>query len=109
MHTILDQKTLGYGVSTLLTYNMKKVFQDDLIRNDLEIVWNEIHIEGKRVLILNIYVSSKNVDQLYILNEVLQKLRSKDLMMTRDINARNSMWQKHCKSSCKLGVVLGYY
>ena len=51
MHTILDQKTLGYGVSTLLTYNMKKVFQDDLIRNDLEIVWNEIHIEGKRVLI----------------------------------------------------------
>ena len=51
MHTILDQKTLGYGVSTLLPYNMKKVFQDDLIRNDLEIVWNEIHIEGKRVLI----------------------------------------------------------
>ena len=38
MHAIFDQKTLGYGVGTLIPYNMKNIFRDDLIRNDLEIV-----------------------------------------------------------------------
>ena len=108
MHTIFDQKTLGHGVGTLLPYNMQNVFRNDLIRNDLEMVWIKIHIEGKKVLIGNFYVSPKNVEQLYILEEVLEKLRSKDLMIIEDFNARNSVWDKHCKSSSKLGVVLEY-
>ena len=54
-------------------------------------VWNEIHIEGKKVLIGNIYAPPKNVKQLYILDEVLEKLSSKDPMIIGDFNARNSM------------------
>ena len=106
MHTIFDQKTLGYGVGTLLPYNMQNVFRNDLIRNDLEMVWIKIHIEGKKVVIGNMYVPPKNVEQLYILDEVSEKLRSKDLMIIEDFNARNSVWDKHCKSSSKLRVVL---
>ena len=81
MHAIFDQKTLGYGVGTLIPYNMKNIFRDDLIRNDLEIVWNETHIEGKKVFIRNVYVPPKNVEQLCIFDEVLEKLGSKDLII----------------------------
>ena len=35
MHINFNQKILGYGVVTLLPYNMKNVFRDDVIRNDL--------------------------------------------------------------------------
>ena len=82
MHAIFDQKTLGCGVGTLIPYNMQNIFRDDLIRNDLEIVWNETHIEGKKVFIRNVYVPPKNVEQLLcIFNEALEKLRSKDLII----------------------------
>ena len=32
IHKNFDQKSLGYGVGTLLPYNMKNVFQENLIR-----------------------------------------------------------------------------
>ena len=70
----------------------------------LDVDW--IHIEGRKVVIGNIYVPPKNVKQ-YILNEVLEKLRSKDLMIIQDFNASDSMYDKHCKSNPKSGVDLG--
>ena len=49
MHTIFKDKNLGFGVETLIPPSVKNVFRDDLIRDDLEIVWNEIKTEGEKV------------------------------------------------------------
>ena len=54
----------------------------------------------------DIYVPPKNFKQLHILKEVLEKLKSKDLMIIRDFNAQNSVRDKHFKSNSKLGVFL---
>ena len=54
----------------------------------------------------NIYVPPKNFKQLLIFKEVLEKLKSKDLMIIRDFNAQNSVRDKHFKSNSKLGVFL---
>ena len=48
MHTIFKDKSLGFGVGTLIPQSVKNVFRDDLIRDDLEIVWNEIKTEGEK-------------------------------------------------------------
>ena len=47
MHTIFkNKKSLGFGVGTLQPPSVKSVFRDDLIRDDLEIVWNEIKADS---------------------------------------------------------------
>ena len=38
MHTFFKNKSLGFGVGTLLPPSVKNVFRDDLIRDDLDIV-----------------------------------------------------------------------
>ena len=48
MHTVFKDKSLGFGVGTLIPPSVKNVFRDDLIRDDLEIVWNEIKTEGEK-------------------------------------------------------------
>ena len=55
----------------------------------------------KNVLIGNVYVSPKIVKQLYILDEILQKCRSKDLMIIGNFNAQNPMWDKRHKTRHK--------
>ena len=49
-----------YIITFTIIY-MKNVFRDDLIRDDLEMVWNGIQIKVKKVLIGNIYDPPKNV------------------------------------------------
>ena len=106
MHTTFDQKTLGYGVGTLFPPSVKSVFREDLLRDDLEMAWSEIFIEGQKVLIGNIYVPPKEITQLYVLDEVLEKLENKNLILVGDFNARNTMWDSNCKNNTKLGVYL---
>ena len=91
MHTIFKNKSLGIGVGTLLTSDVKNVFKDDLIRDDLEIAWNEIKTEGEKVLVGNIYVPPKNEEQLHTLEEVFQSLKNDTIILLRDFNARNAV------------------
>ena len=60
MHTFFKNKSLGFGVGALLPPSVKNVFRDYLIRDDLEIVWNEIKTEELNVLVGNINVSPNN-------------------------------------------------
>ena len=50
MHMIFKNKTLEYGVGTFLPNTAKNVFRQDLINQDLEMLWTELEINGKRVL-----------------------------------------------------------
>ena len=47
MHTIFKNKTLGYGVGTILPNTIKNFFRHDLINQDLEMVWTELEINAK--------------------------------------------------------------
>ena len=45
-------------MATLIPTSVKNVFQGDLTNDNLESVWSEITIEGKVVLIGNIFIHS---------------------------------------------------
>ena len=78
MHTIYKNKNAGFGVGTLIPMNTKNVFRDDLTNDDLELIWNQMYIGNKEVLIGNIYVTPGNENQLNILDRELEKHRDKN-------------------------------
>ena len=49
-HKIFKNKTLGYGVGTFLPNTTRNVFTQDLINQDLEIVWTALEINAKKSL-----------------------------------------------------------
>ena len=106
MHTVFSNKCQGFGVGTLIPPSVKNVFRDDLTRNDLEIIWNEIKVEGKKVLIGNMYVPPYNEEQLEILDRVLENIRNENIILLGDFNARNTIWDKQATKNTKLGEIL---
>ena len=57
MFTHYKEKIMGFGVSTLIPNDIKNVFREDLSNDSLERLWNEIEIQGQKVLIGNLYIS----------------------------------------------------
>ena len=86
MHTFFKNKSLGFGVGTLLPPSVKNVFRDYLIRDDLEIVWNEIKTEELNVLVGNINVSPNNQEQLHTLDKVLDSLENETMILLGDLD-----------------------
>ena len=86
MHTFFKSKSLGFGVGTLLPPSVKNVFRDYLIRDDLEIVWNEIKTEELNVLVGNINVSPNNQEQLHTLDKVLDSLENETMILLGDLD-----------------------
>ena len=106
MHTIYENKTLGYGVGSLFPSHTKNVFRQDLITKDLEMVWSEIEINEKKVLIGNIYIPPNNIEQLHALDKFLENHKDENLIILGDFNARNTLWDIHCNKNNKMGTVL---
>ena len=77
MHTIYRNKNSGFGVATLIPTSVKNVFRDDLTNDNLESVWSEMKIEGKVVLIGNIYIAPGNENQLHHLDNELEQHKGK--------------------------------
>ena len=71
----------------------------DLIRDDLEIKWNKIKTEAKKVLVGNIYVPLNNEEQLHTLAKVSESLKSDTSIFLGDFNARYTVWDKHAKQN----------
>ena len=78
MHTICKSKNGGFGDGTLIAILTKNVFQDGYINSDLEIIWNEMNIQNKDVLVRNIYVTPGKEYQLKILDKELERHRWKN-------------------------------
>ena len=57
MFTHYKEKTMGFGVGTLIPNDIKNVFREDLSNDSLERLWNETEIQGQKVLIGNLYIS----------------------------------------------------
>ena len=55
MLTNCKKKIQGFGVRTLVSEHQKNVFCDDLSGPDLELVSNEMQIQGTETLVGNIY------------------------------------------------------
>ena len=60
MFTNFQNKDVGFGVGTLVSSAQKNVFREDLSHKDLEIIWNEMQIQGKKVPVGNIYIPPGN-------------------------------------------------
>ena len=73
MFTNSQNKTMGFGVGTLVSSGQKNVFREDLPHKDLEIIWNEVQIYGKKTLVGNIYIPPGNENHLHILDMELEK------------------------------------
>ena len=51
MFTNFRNKAVDFGVGTIVSSAQKNVFRNDLSRKDLEIIWNEMQIKGKKHLL----------------------------------------------------------
>ena len=84
----------------------KNVFRDDLPGADLELVWNEIQIQGTETLVANIYTLPGNENHLHKLDMELEKNKGKAILLVGDFNCRNTPCSKHIKRNTKMGKLL---
>ena len=77
MLTHYKEKTMGFGVGTLFPNDIKNVFREDFSNDSLELLWNEIEIQGQQVLIGNVYVSPNMESHLHLLNKELKNTDEK--------------------------------
>ena len=49
-----ENKTMGFGVGTLIPNDIKNVFREDFSNYSLELLWNETEIQGQQILIGNV-------------------------------------------------------
>ena len=56
MFTYYTEKTMGFGVDTLIPNDIKNFFREDFSNDSLELLWNEIEIQGQQVFIGNVYI-----------------------------------------------------
>ena len=106
MLTNLQNKTLGFGVGSLISTQQKSVFRNDLSRKDIELLWNEMQIQGKKVLIGNIYIPPGKINDLYILDMELEKHKGENILLVGGFNSKNTLWDKNAKTNNKMGQVL---
>ena len=81
MHMIFKNNALGYGFLRFLPNTTKSVFRQNMINQDLEMVWTELKINAKRVLIGNIYIPPKKTEQIHVLDRLLEDQRDKAIMI----------------------------
>ena len=93
MHTIFKNKTLGYGVGAFLSNTNRQ----DLINQDLEMVWTELEINTKTELIGNIFIPPYKTEQIHVLDRFLENQRHKAIIILGEFNAQNTLWNTPIK------------
>ena len=58
-------------------------------------VWSELEINARRVLIGNIYIPPNKIEQIPVLDRFLEDQRDKAIIILGDFNARNPLRDKH--------------
>ena len=106
MFTHYKEKIMGFGVSTLIPNDIKNVFREDLSNDSLERLWNEIEIQGQKVLIGNLYIPPNMESHLHLLNKELKKHKGKKLILLGDCNSRHKIWDKNLTRNTKMGNIL---
>ena len=86
---------LVQGLADSYQSQQKNVFRDDYISNDLEIIWNEINIQNKDIVIRIIYITPGNKNQLKILDKQLERHRGKNIILLGDFNSRSNTSSKN--------------
>ena len=104
MFTNFQNNAMGFGVGALVSSAQKNVFREDLSHN-LEIIWNEMQIQGKKTLVGNIYIPPGNENHLHILNMELEKHKVENILLIRDFNSRNKIWDRS-DSNSRMGLIL---
>ena len=106
MFTNSQNKTMGFGVGTLVSSDQKNVFREDLPHKDLEIIWNEVQIYGKKTLVGNIYIPPGNENHLHILDMELEKHKGENILLIGDFNSRNKIWDRNTNNNSRMGLIL---
>ena len=101
MFTHYKEKAMGFGVGTLIPNDIKNVFRD-FSNDSLELLWNEIEIQGQQVLIGNVYIPPNMESHLHLLNKELEKHRGKNLILLGDFNSRDKIGDKNLTETQKL-------
>ena len=86
MFTNFQNKAMGFGVGTLVSSAQKNVFREDLSHKDLEIIWNEMQMQGEKTLVGNIYIPPGNENHLHILDMELEKHKFENILLTGGIS-----------------------
>ena len=104
--TNFRNKAMGFGIGTLVLSAQKNVFRDDLSRKDLEIIWNEIQIQGGKSYVGNIYILPGNENHLHILDTELEKHKGENILLIGDFNNGNKIRDRNASNNSRMGLIL---
>ena len=106
MFTNFQNKAMGFGVGTLVSSAQKNVFREDLSHKDLEIISNEMQIQGEKTIIGNIYIPPGIENDLHILDMELEKNKGENILLIGDFNSRNKIWDRNTNNNSRMGLTL---
>ena len=85
---------------------LKKCFQrGSLTHKDLDIIWNEMQIQGEKTLVGNINIPPGNENHPHILDMELEKHKGENILLIGDFN-RNKVWNRSASNNSRMGLIL---
>ena len=93
---------MGFGVRTSVSSAVKNVFTDNLSRKNFEILWNEMQMQGKKILVGNIYIPPGNENHLHIQDMELEKQKGENIPLIGDFSSRNKIWDKNANDNSRM-------
>ena len=106
MFTNFQNEAMSFGVGTLVSSAQKNIFREDLSHKDLEIMWNEMQIQGKKTLVGNSYIPPGNENHFHILDMELEKHKNENILLIRDFNSRNKIWDRKANNNSRMGHLI---
>ena len=93
-------------MGTLDSSAQKNVFREDLSHKDLEIISNEMQIQGEKTIVGNIYIPPGIENDLHILDMELEKHKGENILLIGDFNSRNKIWDRNANNNSIMGLIL---
>ena len=100
-----QNKVMSFGVGTLVSSAQKNVFREDLSHKDVEIIWNEMQIQGKKNLqeISTFHLEMKITSIFMIWN---WQNKGENILLIGNFNSRNKTWDRNANINSRMGRIL---
>ena len=100
-----QNKVMSFGVGTLVSSAQKNVFREDLSHKDVEIIWNEMQIQGKKNLqeISTFHLEMKITSIFIIWN---WQNKGENILLIGNFNSRNKTWDRNANNNSRMGRIL---
>ena len=102
-YTSIRNNREGGGAATIINPQIKTHPRKDLDNPLLELVWCEIYVERRKILLGSVYIPPDNEHDMELLIKMLNMISAgnENVILMGDFNARHPMWYNEDSNKCK--------